>query len=176
MSTYTQLLDASRLDAGRGAATRTPAWRARTLAALRHAALDRRLADGADAIDRRELTVRAWQITRPRALERLARALEGILIDAERPRPAHGPAVPVCCEEVEVARDEILRLVERLREPRPVCPRGVALARLLLTDGTGPLYAPSPNDELWRRLHRAAAALDGPEKPTTPFLLHLAAR
>jgi hypothetical protein len=30
----------------------------------------------------------------------------------------------------------------------------------VLTDRTGPLYVTSANDELWRRLRRAAAALD----------------
>ena len=157
---YRQLLDDARPDAGHRVATRPPALRARGLATLRHAALDRRLADGADTTDDRELIVRAWQITRRSAREQLATALDAILIDAERPRRARGARVPVCREEVEVARGEILRLVERLRDLQPVRPRGVALARRLLTDGTGPLYVTSANDELWRRLHRAAAALD----------------
>jgi hypothetical protein len=155
-----QLLDDSRPDAGHRAATRAPALRSRALATLRHAELDRRLADGADTTDDRELIVRAWQITRPSARERLATALDAILTDAERPRRARGTSVPICREEVAVARDEIVRLVERLRDQRPVRPRGVALARRLLTDGTGPLYVACANDELWRRLHRAAAALD----------------
>jgi hypothetical protein len=93
------------------------------------------------------------------AREWLAIALEAILINAERPRPERDGAVP-CREEVEVARGEILRLVERLRDPRPVRPRGVALARMLLADEAGPLYVASPNDELWRQVRRAAAALD----------------
>jgi hypothetical protein len=156
---YRQLLDDSRLDAGQRAATPTPALRARALASLRNAALDPRLADGADITDR-ALTARAWQITRPNARERLATALDAILLNAERPRPEHDATFRICREEVEVARGEIVRLVERLRDPRPVRPRGVALARRVLTDRTGPLYVTSANDELWRRLRRAAAALD----------------
>jgi hypothetical protein len=156
---YRQLLAGSRLDAGQRATARAPALHARAHASLHHAALDRRLADGANTTDQRELTVRAWQITRPRARERLGTALEAILINAERPHPERDGAVP-CREEVEVARGETLRLVERLRDPRPVRPRGVALARRLLADETGPLHVASPNDELWRHVRRAAAALD----------------
>jgi hypothetical protein len=154
---HLQLLDDSHLDAGHCVA---PALRARALATLRHAALDRRLADGADPADYRELTARAWQITRPNARGRLAAALEAILAGAEAPRPHRGATVPASREEVTVARGEILRIVERLRDSRPVRPRGVALARRLLTDGTGPLYVASPNDELWRQVREAAAALD----------------
>jgi hypothetical protein len=157
---HRRLLDDARLDAGHRAATHAPALRARALAQLHHAALDRRLADGADTTDHRDLTVRAWQITRPPARERLATALDAILINAERPRAERDATVPLYRAEVEVARGEILRLVERLRDPRPVRPRGVALAHLLLTDETGPLYVASPNDELWRQVRRAAAALD----------------
>jgi HAMP domain-containing protein len=148
------------LEAGRRAATAAPVLPARAFAMLRHSALDRRLAAGADATGDRQLAVRAWQITRTSVRERVAAALDAILIDAERPRPHHGAAVCVCGEEVEVARDEILRLAERLRDRRPVRPRGVALARQLLTDGVGPLYVASPNDELWRQVRRAVAALD----------------
>jgi hypothetical protein len=157
---HRQLFDDSQLDAGNRLATRTPAVGARTLTALRRAALDRRLANGADTTDSRALTARAWQITRPSARERLAAGLDRVLVDAARPRRERSARVPVCRAEVEVARREILRLVERLRDPRPVYPRGVALARRLLTDGGGPLYAASANDELWRQVRRAAAALD----------------
>jgi hypothetical protein len=146
--------------AGRRVATPAPVLTARALATLRHFALDRRLAAGADTADDRQLTARAWQITRASARERIATALDAILIDAKRPRPEQGVTVRVCREEVEVARDEILRLAERLRDRRPVRPRGVALARQLLADGAGPLYVASPNDELWRHVRRAAAALD----------------
>jgi hypothetical protein len=155
---YRPSLQSSGLDSGRGG-TDAPALTARALARLRHAALDRRLADGTDTTDHRELTVRAWQITRARERQRVATALEAILIDAERPRPKRREALRICREEVEVARAEMLHLAERLRDPRPVRPRGVALVRRLLTDETGPLYVASPNDELWRQVRRAAVEL-----------------
>jgi hypothetical protein len=157
---YRQGTDGYGLDVGSRAAPRVPALRARALATVRHGALDRRLAEGADSAGDRELAARAWQITRASARERLATALDAVLIDAERPRSERRWSVRVCREEVEVARGEIQHLAERLRDPRPVSARGVALARRLLSDGTGPLYAPSANDELYRQLHHASVALD----------------
>lgn len=160
-TSYRRTTDDYRLDAGARAATRNaPSLPARALAAVRHAALDRRLADGADTAEHRQLTARAWQITRASACQRLAAALDAIVIDVERPGPARSARARICREEVEVARAEIGRLAERLRDPRPVRPRGVALARRLLTDGTGPLYVASANDELYRQLRRATVALD----------------
>ena len=157
---YRQAPDGYCLDAGGRAATRAPWWAARALATVRHAALDRRLADGADTADHRQLTARAWQITRASACQRLATALDTILIDAERSGPERSGSLRICREEVEVARGEIRRLSERLRDPRPVRPRGVALARRLLSDRTGPLHVASANDELYRQLRRATVALD----------------
>lgn len=157
---YRQLLDELCPDDQRPAPRPAPPLGARARARLHHVALDRRLADGATTADDRELTVRAWQITRPSARERLAAALDRVLTEASRPHPRLGTPVPICHEEVEVSRGEIVRLAARLRDPRPVHPRGVALLRGLLTDGTGPLYVWCPNDELYRRLRRASFALD----------------
>ncbi len=137
-----------------------PAARARAVASMRRLALDRRLAEGAAIADDPALTARAWQITRLAARRRLASSLVGLLREVDRPMRARGAIVPICRAEVDVARDEIVLLAERLRDPRPVRPRGVALVRRLLTDGCGPLYVASPNDELWRQLRRAMTALD----------------
>ena len=144
----------------RPALPETPALRARALACLHQAALDRRLAKGAGTAGDRALTARAWQITRASARESLAATLDAILIDVDRPRPPLSARVSPCRDEVRVACGEIRRVAARLRDPSPVRPRGVALVRCLLTDGTGPLYVPSANDELYRQIRRAAAALD----------------
>jgi hypothetical protein len=155
-----QLLPPSRLGFEDRDAPDVPTLRARVLASLRHGALDRRLADGEDAGDDRELSVRAWQLTRPRARMRLANTLEAILTEVEQPRGRRSASVPACREEVEVARGEMVWLAERLRDPRPVRARGVLLVRGLLSDGNSPLFVASPNDELWRQARRASAALD----------------
>jgi hypothetical protein len=136
-----------------------PALGSRALATLRQAALDRRLAEGESSTDDRELIARAWQITRPGSRERLANAIEAVLVQADNPRDGRSAAVRVCREEVDMARGEIARLAIRLRKPLLVRPRGVALIRGLLTDGTGPLYVWHPYDELYRRVRRAALAL-----------------
>src|SRR5258708_32971535 len=114
---YASLLDDPGLDASD------------TVAALCDAVLDQRLAAGCDSIGHRELTVRAWQITRPRERERLATALDAILIAAETPQPARSWAEPGCPEQVNVARGEIVSIVERLPGQRPLHRRGVALMR-----------------------------------------------
>ena len=143
----------------RPALPETPALRARALACLHQAALDRRLAKGAGTAGDRALTARAWQIARERARASRPRSA-AILIDVDRPRPPLSARVSPCRDEVRVACGEIRRVAARLRDPSPVRPRGVALVRCLLTDGTGPLYVPSANDELYRQIRRAAAALD----------------
>jgi len=50
--------------------------------------------------------------------------------------------IPVQRSEVLAAQDDINELAAALRCAGPVAPRGVAIANLLLTDGTGPLYNP----------------------------------
>jgi hypothetical protein len=68
--------------------------------------------------------------------------------------------VPIRRGEAELARSELIRLAERLRDERPVAAQGIALVRRLLCDGSGPLYVPGAEDELWRDVRRAAVALD----------------
>lgn len=105
------------------------------------------------------LAARTQRLTRPRARRRLARALEAVLRDAGDPGWRGAAAVPLCREQIEDARDEIVRVIERLHHPAPVRARGMVLLRRLLTDGNGPLYVADGDDELWRRLRRAAIAL-----------------
>lgn len=151
-----QSLDGLYLAASRRGAS--PVLRIRALARLRRAALDRHPAACADGAGHRESRARAWLITRHSARERLATELESLLVEAERSCGQRGGGI--CLDEIEVARDEIARVAQRLREPYRVRPAGVALARRLLADTGGPLFAPSGNDELYRQVRRAAVALD----------------
>ena len=54
-------------------------------------------------------------------------------------RPALSRIMP-SRTRVRAAHEELVRLADTLEEPGPVAAGGVAQARLLLTDGTGPLY------------------------------------
>ena len=60
---------------------------------------------------------------------------------AERPSDALlCCAVPVCRRSVLAWREALLGLAERLEQPVPLAPCGVARALVLLTDGGGPFY------------------------------------
>jgi hypothetical protein len=93
---------------------------------------------------------------------RLARNLENAVASAERRHTPLSAAVPVCdAAAAGDARAALLDLAERLRAPRPVDPEGVRLARQLLVDGAGPLYAPVHSGDLRAAALRALATLDG---------------
>jgi hypothetical protein len=67
---------------------------------------------------------------------------------------------------VAAAEPSIRLLAGRLRAPLPVPARGVALANVLLTDGTGPLYSPLSAASLDDALTEAVTLLD----PAAPLL------
>jgi hypothetical protein len=139
-----------------------PPLLARVHARLREGALDRRLVAGERAVGDRALAARAWQLTRRGSRMRLANALDAVLAELDGPqrRLLFSSAVPIRRGEAELARSELIRLAERLRDERPVAAQGIALVRRLLCDGSGPLYVPGAEDELWRDVRRAAVALD----------------
>jgi hypothetical protein len=64
------------------------------------------------------------------------------------------------------AEASVRLLAERLRAPLPVPARGVALATVLLSDGTGPLYSPVSAATLDDALAEAITHLD----PAAPLL------
>jgi hypothetical protein len=126
------------------------------LSALWHALeLDRALADGAPPESSPALAIRARDLSGYVERRRLAHQ---ILRIARESNGSRGVRVSV----VSDAADDLERLAQRLLDPGPVAARGVARARLLLTDGAGALY--------WRRAAvdlRAAVeeALEGLELP-----------
>jgi len=122
---------------------------------LRAGRLDRELASGRPPENDRVLALHAERLTRPAARHRLAAALRR-LVRCER------AAVPVPYEQVRGAAADLRLLASRLDGPGPVAPAGVARARLLVGDGTGPLYDRSSDpDDLVRAAERALAALRG---------------
>lgn len=133
---------------------------ARLRARLAPSALDRRIAAGADPWTNPELTPRAERLLRRATRRQIADSLESAVVDARgggRPNPLQMTA-PIARPSVAEAGDDLVVLVQRLRAAQPVRPQGVALARMLLVDGTGPLY--SAGDALPLVARRALAALD----------------
>lgn len=125
--------------------------------------LDRRLAAGADPQSSAALAARAARVTDERFRARVADGLAAAIDRASNERSAFSAAIPVQWAQVQNARAELTELIDELRAPWPVRPQGVAMARRLLLDGGGPLYAPAPSGTLrsaaWTALDRLS---DGP--------------
>jgi hypothetical protein len=105
-------------------------------------------------------SLRAARAGSDRARRRYADGLENAVERGRDVRTSFTAAVPVSHEASGPARDALLDVAERLRQPRPVCPEGVARVRRLLTDGGGPLYYGAPG-ELRAAAILALSALDG---------------
>jgi hypothetical protein len=118
---------------------------------LRAPRLDRALAEGADPASEPSLLARARRVTSWRMRRRIAGALEQL---------ESGPGIPVRRDQLREAEDLIAELATALRSRERVSARGVLLARQIITDGCGPLYAPNhPPAALWWLVRDALRAL-----------------
>jgi HEAT repeat protein len=118
---------------------------------LRAPRLDRALAEGADPASEPGLLARARHVTSWRVRRRIARALEQL---------ESGPGIPVRRDQLREADEILAELATALRSRERVSARGVLLARRIVTDGCGPLYAPDhPPAALWWRVREALRAL-----------------
>ncbi len=139
----------------------------RLRARLQASTLDARLAAGATPDHDRLLAVRAGLLVEPRYRATLARYWTELLDRARRPRGLADPRIPLARGRVLAAEADIRELADDLRATRPVPPRGVALANLLLTDGTGPLYSRGARRDLRAAVRNAIAHLDPAADLTT---------
>jgi hypothetical protein len=96
-----------------------------------------------------------------RSRRRLAASIDHCIDRAQRPRRGFSAAIPVSAEAAYDARDALLALARRLREPGYADPDGVRTVRTLLVDGAGPMYVTQWPGELRRAANRAREALDG---------------
>jgi hypothetical protein len=118
---------------------------------IRASRLDQALAAGADPASEPILLARARRLTSWRTRRRIAKALEEVEL---------GAGLPVRRDQVREARDLLSELATALRSRDRVSARGVLLARRIITDGCGPLYAPNaPPSALWWRVWEALRAL-----------------
>jgi hypothetical protein len=145
-------LTKNRDSARSGSAGPSLATRIRTR--FRRAELDDALATGVDPGGGAELTLRAEQLGPPAERARIASALVKALGEEPitlLPRPQRAV--------VRAAADEILALVLRLGDDRPVDIAGVAAAARLVDDRSGPLHRHNTGD-LDQAVASAHAALD----------------
>ena len=130
---------------------------------FRRAELDKALTTGVDPGGGAELSLRAEQLSSPSERGHIANVLVEALGDARsgepmtiRPRPQRAV--------VRDAADDILALVLRLRDDRPVGIAGVAAAARLVNDGRGPMYRDDGGD-LHDAIRSALAALEATAEP-----------
>ena len=134
-------------------------WRDRLVARVRAAALDRRLAAGASPEASVQLAVHAGRLCATTERQVLARSLTRIVAAADAPM-ARRLTAPVDRPAVRRARAELAAVAGRLVASGPVNVQGVARVRILVADGTGPLYRPAAPERLRRELIEALTALD----------------
>jgi hypothetical protein len=103
--------------------------------------LDEELMHGADPAAGAELALRAAQLRSREVRSQLANALSEKLSNARLLEP-FVLKVRLRYAEVLDCADELVALVERLRDEQPVDVRGAAMTTRLLTDRAGPLYRP----------------------------------
>lgn len=131
---------------------------ARIVSRLRPGHYDRRLAFGAAVLADTPLAIHAERITSVREREGLSRAFRRCIRDAHSEFPFKSTRLELNAPDVVAAEDMIDNITLRLHSQRPVAARGMALLRLLLADGSGPLYRYGRGD-LQGRLRAAFTAL-----------------
>ena len=139
---------------------------ARVRTRLRRSKLDERLARGVDPETSVELTLRAAQLRSNSGRSRLANALVEALGDARGHNlGAFRRGTRRQHAAIREAAYELLSLVQRLRDERPIESRGAAMAARLLNDSESPLHRDSA-PELQEVLRAARAALDASDPAT----------
>jgi len=147
------------LEEGAGLGLRRVRWWDRLVVRARASALDRALAAGASPERNVSLAVHAGRLCEPAQRRLLSRSLTRIVATLDAPAGRRTIA-PVCRPAVRQAQAELAALAVRLSGSGPVDVHGVARVRLLLTDGTGPLYQPGPPERLRHELAALLAALN----------------
>jgi hypothetical protein len=118
--------------------------------------LDLALAAGTPAEASAALALRAHRLSDLSNRRTLAAALRRIVHQAHEGAPLTTWRISPSESRIVAASEELSDLADALFQAGPVAPRGVAQARILLTDGTGALYNPSSPGSL-RALAASAA-------------------
>jgi len=131
---------------------------ARVTAWLHAGKFDRMLAVGVPAPAGSALAIHAARLISVGEREATARTLRRSLDDARGRTAAMSYRVPLNVPNIVAAEDRIDQVTLRLHSPRPVTARGIARLRVLLADGSGPMYLYGRGD-LEGRLGAALAEL-----------------
>lgn len=134
--------------------------RERLFARLGARRLDVALANGASPDSSPALSLHAHALIGATTRCKLSRAVRILPRKAERPHHPFDPTVPLCRHKVLDAHAALEELADRLLAPSPIDARGVAQLRLLLTDGSSPLYDHPQADDLRPSLEAALEALE----------------
>jgi hypothetical protein len=129
----------------------------RITARLCSGVLDRALAAGADPAASPRIAARTAQLGSTSTRTRIATALERLALSADKPRSP----LRIMPSRAAVLgnRSEMLELADILRQDRPLYANGIAMLKVILTDGTGPAYTDQRGDVLARRLQVARTGL-----------------
>jgi hypothetical protein len=148
-------------------ASRRPSLGLRLRVWLKEHELDAALARGADPATSDELILRARQLARAERRALLADAVEELVDLAERHKilansEAFSAATSLRLQLAQIRTSHLLlfRLVNRLRDERPVDVQGLAQVRCLLSDDRGPLYHRDATPSLEEAVTAAIGALD----------------
>ena len=129
------------------------------LARLRARGLDQRLADGADPRSSSLLAARAAQLTHPQVRARIAAGLERMALSIDQPSTRF--AITPQRGAVLANRTRLFDVAATLRSRTPVYAGGIAGARLIVIDGTGPAFTDRRGEGLARQLQLAREQLLG---------------
>ncbi|MFZ1063871.1 MAG: hypothetical protein WAN30_10450 [Acidimicrobiales bacterium] len=122
--------------------------------------LDDRLAKGRSPASSALLATRAQLIVSPTHRRMLAESWLSLLGKAQRPTVhVRSPQVPVARSTILAAQDQIRALANALLAPM-VTPRGVAMANVLLSDGSSPIYYRDSAIDLRMKVQEVIARLN----------------
>jgi hypothetical protein len=153
--------DAASFDRGARSSSAVAALLLRARVFIARPWLDRRIAAGDARAAGAALELRARQLGSAGVRLQLARELRSVVEYAERESSPAFSAVVINRPAVSRGRHALLGLAERLERQGQVSPRGVALARVLLTDGLGPLFNPNSQHTVVQAVWSVEDALEG---------------
>ena len=112
----------------------------RLLAGLLSTRLDHALANGCSPDTSRMLAARASELVSVEMRHRISTCLGRVVAQAERGPVMRNSRSALNRTAILACREEIAEVRDRLQDAQPVSVSGVAIANVLVTDGTGPIH------------------------------------